>query len=70
MDTDVVYFDRVRSSAQQMIFADSRSGEAPYIAGIRTLTRGRPYSTLYDLELFLKAWFLAEKCLGRNADTK
>jgi hypothetical protein len=60
----------VRQSVRQLHFAgsDSQIEKRPYILGIQTLCKARPWMTMFDVELFLQGWFHAEAALGRNVD--
>src|ERR1035437_2541119 len=55
-------FDPVYLSLPPLCGRDSCTETQPYILGIQALAKERPWLTLSDLELFLQAWFQAEKC--------
>jgi len=64
--SDTLLFSDLRRSLPPLCEADSSMRTQPYIAGIRTLERDRPYATLGDIELFLTGWFQAERWYGHS----
>ena len=64
--TEGLLFEDLRRSLRLPTSSDNCIERQPYILGIRTLEKDRPWTTLGDIELFLQGWFLAEQWYSRS----